>query len=64
MNSIHRRLHLNLSKEIGDKITASFYVNNIFNNRPLYRMKNGGNKIELASDTPIYFGFELKVNIK
>lgn len=57
-------LHLNLSKEIGDKITASFYVNNIFNNRPLYRMKNGGNKIELASDTPIYFGFELKVNIK
>ncbi|MCR5003328.1 MAG: TonB-dependent receptor [Bacteroidales bacterium] len=56
--------NLNLTKEIGDSITASFYVNNIFNNRPLYRSKVSGSMSELASDQKIFFGFELKVNIK
>lgn len=54
--------NLNLTKEIGDLMTASFYVNNIFNHRPLYRSKASGIKSELG--IPIFFGFELKVNIK
>lgn len=54
--------NLNLSKEIGDDMTASFYVNNIFNNHPLYRNKSTGRMAELAPN--IFFGFELKVNIR
>lgn len=54
--------NLNLSKEIGDFLTASFYVNNIFNQRPLYKNKATGNNTELG--IPIFFGFEFKVTIK
>jgi len=54
--------NLNLTKEIGDWMTASFYVNNIFNHRPLYRSKASGTKEELG--IPIFFGFELKVSMK
>jgi len=54
--------NLNLTKEIGDIMTASFYVNNVFNSRPLYRLKRSGAKVEMG--IPIFFGFELKVNIK
>lgn len=56
--------NLNLTKEIGDSITASFYVNNIFNHRPLYRKKVSGAMEELAEGQTIFFGFELKINIK
>ena len=54
--------NLNLTKEIGDLATASFYVNNVFNNRPLYRTSGSGVKRELG--IPIFFGFEFKVNIR
>ncbi len=54
--------NLNLSKEIGDMFTASFYVNNIFNSRPLYQSKQTGSYCELG--IPIFFGFEFKVTIK
>lgn len=54
--------NLNVTKEIGDMMTASFYVNNIFNSRPLYRYKASGGKTELG--IPIFFGFELKITIK
>ena len=54
--------NLNLTKEIGDIMTASFYVNNLFNSRPLYRLKSSGAKTEQG--IPIFFGLELKVNIK
>lgn len=54
--------NLNVSKEIGDWLTASFYVNNIFNSRPLYRNKDTGAYSELGY--PIFFGFEFKVSIK
>ncbi len=54
--------NLNLSKEIGDMFTASFYVNNIFNSRPLYQSKQSGGYSELG--IPIFFGFEFKVTIK
>ena len=53
---------LNLTKEIGDAMTASFYVNNIFNFRPSDRYETSGAFRELG--IPMFFGFELKVNIK
>ena len=54
-------INLNVSKEIGKTFTASFYVNNLFNNRPLYRYKASGVMTELG--LPIFFGFEFKINI-
>jgi hypothetical protein len=55
--------HLNLSKEIGDYFTASFFANNVFNSRPLYESTvTPGSQIELGAN--IFFGFDLKVSIK
>ena len=54
--------NLNVSKEIGNIFTASFYVNNMFNSRPLYKSKQTGEYGELG--IPIFFGFEFKVSIK
>lgn len=54
--------NLNLSKEIGNSLTASFYVNNLFNSRPLYQSKQTGEYSELG--IPIFFGFEFKLAIK
>lgn len=54
--------NLNVSKEIGKIFTASFYVNNMFNSRPLYQSKQTGSYSEL--NIPIFFGFEFKVAIK
>lgn len=55
-------LNLNISKEIGDWLTASFYVNNLLNNRPLYESKRSpGTFDELG--IPIFFGFEMKITI-
>ena len=49
-----------LSKEVGDFLTASFFVNNIFNNRPLYESKkNAGSYTELLD--PTFFGFDVKI---
>ncbi len=55
-------VNLNVSKEIGEIFTASFYVNNMFNSRPLYQSKQSGRYSELG--IPIFFGFEFKVAIK
>lgn len=55
-------LNVNISKEIGDWLTASFYVNNLLNNRPLYESRrNPGTYDELG--IPIFFGFEMKITI-
>lgn len=54
--------NLNLSKEVGDWLTASFYVNNLINSRPMYRSKATGSISELG--IPIFFGLELKITIK
>lgn len=52
-----------LSKEIGNFLTASFYVNNLFNHRPLYESKRmPGSYSELG--IPTFFGFDVKINIK
>ena len=56
--------NLNISKEIGDALTASFYVNNLFNSHPLYKTKASGSYVDITADVPIFFGFELKVSIK
>ncbi|MDD2594481.1 MAG: TonB-dependent receptor [Bacteroidales bacterium] len=57
--------NLNISKEIGDRLTASFFANNMFNNRPLYESKaNPGSFTELLEDNRLFFGFDLKINIK
>ena len=55
-------MNLNVSKEIGDWLTASFFVNNLLNSRPKYESrKNPGEYYELG--IPIFFGFELKMSL-
>ena len=55
--------NLNLTKEIGELMKASFYVNNMFNTRPKYEKKQSpGSYVRL--NVPIYFGFEFTVTIK
>lgn len=54
-------LNLNVTKEIGQYLTASFYVNNMFNSRPIYKPQYGETR-ELG--IPIFFGFEFKVSIR
>ena len=55
--------NINVSKEIGDFLTASFFANNIFNTRPLYERKMyPGSYLELGM--PTFFGFDLKINIR
>lgn len=55
--------NLTVSKELGNFLTASFFVNNLFNNRPLYeKKKSPGSYTELG--IPTFFGFDLKINIK
>lgn len=54
--------NLNVSKEIGNFLTASFYVNNLFNSRPLDPSETSkGVYSEL--NNPMYFGFELKLKL-
>lgn len=57
--------NINISKEIGDKLTASFFANNFLNNRPQYKSKKDPSKtFTLLSDNTLFFGFDLKINIK
>lgn len=54
--------NLNVSKEIRNFLTASFYVNNLFNSRPLDPSEiTKGAYTEL--NNPMYFGFEVKLKI-
>ena len=58
-------LNLNLSKEIGDFLTASFFVNNMFNSRPLDPSEvSVGAYTELNANKKLFFGFDLKIKIK
>jgi len=54
--------NLNISKEIKDFMTASFFVNNFFNSRKLYKKTSSTQYTRLG--IPLYFGFELKIQIK
>ena len=54
--------NLNVTKEIRDIMTASFYVNNFTNTRVLHKYTASSGYTELG--IPIFFGFELKVTLK
>lgn len=54
--------NINISKEIGDVLTASFYANNFLNTKILDRSESTGTLTKRG--IPLFFGFELKVNIK
>lgn len=59
----YTQINLNITKEIGELLTASFYVNNLFNYRPLYANKaSTGTYSELGS--AISFGFDIKLTIR
>jgi hypothetical protein len=55
--------NLNVSKEIGDYFTASFFANNMFNSRFKYESTvTPGSFRELGEN--IFFGFDLKITIR
>lgn len=51
-------INFHLTKEIGRNLKASFYANNMFNNRPLYESKRTPGSFTRLN-IPLYFGFEL-----
>jgi hypothetical protein len=55
--------NINLSKELGDYFTASFFANNVFNSRPVYESTVTPGSFHEAGAN-IFFGFDLKVSIK
>jgi hypothetical protein len=52
------QINLKLTKEIGEKAKLAFFVNNIFNNRPLYQNPNTDSYIR--RNQTAYFGAEFK----
>lgn len=56
-------VNFHLTKEIGDNLKASFYANNLVNNRPLYESKRTPGSFARLN-IPMYFGFELALQIK
>ena len=55
-------LNLRITKEIKDIATFSFYANNFLNLRG--RVKNNVTGYPSDRNTPLYFGAEIKINIK
>lgn len=56
--------NINLTKEIGSMLRASFYANNMFQNKPRYESKRTpGSYTVINEKTPLYFGFELAVKL-
>ena len=55
------QINLKLTKEFGNKAKLSFFANNLFNHRPLYRNVLSGGQ-DRANQTA-YFGAELKFNL-
>lgn len=56
-------INFHLTKEIGENLKASFYANNMFNSRPLYESKRTPGSFTRLN-IPIYFGFELALQLK
>ena len=57
--------NLHLTKEIGSLLRASFFANNMFQNKPLYEKKRTpGSFVIINEKIPLFFGFELAVKIK
>jgi len=55
--------NINISKEIGKFLRASFYANNMFNSRPLYERPRYPGTFQRLNQR-LYFGFELAITIK
>jgi outer membrane receptor protein involved in Fe transport len=58
----HCQINLKLSKDIMSTMRLSFFVNNILNHRPKYKITNTYDSYSILN-TPIYFGAELKIKI-
>ena len=59
----YTQINLNITKEIGELLTVSFYANNVFNYRPLYANKaSTGTYTELGQN--ISFGLDVKLTIR
>lgn len=56
-------INFHLTKEIGENLKASFYANNMFNSRPLYESKRTPGSFTRLN-IPMYFGFELALQLK
>jgi len=56
-------INFHLTKEIGDKMKASFYANNMFNSRPKYESKRTPGSFSRLN-IPMFFGFEFTLMIK
>lgn len=55
--------NINITKEIGELLRASFYANNMFQCRPLYESKRTPGSFTRLN-IPMFFGFELALTIK
>ena len=59
----YTQINLNLTKEIGELLTVSFYAYNVFNHRPLYARKSStGTFTELGES--LSFGLDVKLTIR
>ena len=55
--------NINITKEVGELLRASFYANNMFQCRPLYESKRTPGSFTRLN-IPMFFGFELALTIK
>lgn len=53
--------NLRITKEIGNNAALSFYANNFTNSTPVMKNKNRPNAVGARTNTPIYFGAEIKL---
>jgi hypothetical protein len=56
--------NINVTKEIGNFLTASFFANNMFNSRPKYWSTGQVQKTRIELGQDIFFGFDLKITIR
>jgi hypothetical protein len=55
------QINLKLTKELGDKAKLSFFANNVFNYRPLYKYERSDSYSRRNQSA--YFGAELKFTL-
>ena len=55
------QFNLKLTKELGNKVQFSFFANNLFDQRPVYKTVHGGSYIRMNQSA--YFGAELKLSL-
>jgi hypothetical protein len=58
-------VNLNLTKELGDFLTVSFFANNMFSQHPVRESTRvAGSFARLNINTPLFFGVELRATIR